>query len=488
MFKRIVYTVFILFVVGNISTRSEELVTIAVLRLDMEAGVSESYAGALTCILRSFLFNTESFRVLERGKMEEILEEQGFQISGCTSVDCAVQAGQLLGVQQMIAGSISKLGELHTVSLRLIEVESGEIVRAEIAQCICSIEDVATTSLIEAAYKIVGKETPENHTQTVVRKNTENETEGDKKFRLAKIIIDEGGNNSRAISLLNEIVDKYGNCSSADDALYILIINEKSLSAAEKKFLQMRAYYPESHYISEIPKWLESKKQDFVESIEFVSIPAGSFKMGSRFKSKDEKPAHKVNIPPFHMMNTEVTQAQWQTVMELNPSNYKSELHPVESISWYDVQEFVKRMNELFPGKGYRLPSEAEWEYACRAGTTTIFHSGNSVSRLQQVAWFEGNSNGTTHPVGQKEPNAWGLYDMHGNVWEWCEDSYHANYKGAPSDGSVWITVPQNDRVTRGGSWLLEPDFCRSAFRLKSDARERYYDIGFRLVYSSSNP
>ncbi|CCI23208.1 Serine/threonine protein kinase (fragment) [Microcystis aeruginosa PCC 9808] len=133
--------------------------------------------------------------------------------------------------------------------------------------------------------------------------------------------------------------------------------------------------------------------------------------------------------------------------------------------------------------KTYRLPTEAEWEYACRAGTTTRFYFGDNANQLGDYAWYGGNSQQTTHPVGQKRPNAWGLYDMSGNVWEWCEDNWHDNYIGAPTDGSAWLTNDNDYQIVRGGSWYDYPSFCRSAFRDDVNRRDGSgLSVGFRVV------
>ena len=145
-----------------------------------------------------------------------------------------------------------------------------------------------------------------------------------------------------------------------------------------------------------------------------------------------------------------------------NPSNFKGEDRPVESVSWKDVQEFVKKLNEKEGTDKYRLPSEAEWEYACRAGTQTRYSFGDDESKLNEYAWYDKNSGSETHPVGQKKPNPWGLYDMHGNVWEWVQDRWHGDYNGAPSDGSAWEDGSGSDRVDRGGSWINYARYCRS--------------------------
>jgi formylglycine-generating enzyme required for sulfatase activity len=230
-------------------------------------------------------------------------------------------------------------------------------------------------------------------------------------------------------------------------------------------------------------------------TLEMVSLPAGEFLMGSPDSdpdaSDDEKPQHQVKVNSFAIGKYPVTQAQYQAVMGTNPSHFKNNSwfknnpqNPVENVSWNDAKAFCQKLSQI-TGKTYRLPTEAEWEYACRAGTTTRFYFGDDANQLGDYAWYKGNSQNTTHPVGQKKPNAWGLYDMSGNVWEWCEDDWHSSYIGAPTDGSAWIkNNNDNDyRILRGGSWYYYPNNCRSAFRL-SNYRRVISDIivGFRVV------
>ncbi len=181
------------------------------------------------------------------------------------------------------------------------------------------------------------------------------------------------------------------------------------------------------------------------------------------------------------MQTAKVTQKQWKAVMGSNPSYFKGDDLPVEKVSWDDAQELIRKLNQREGGDTYRLPTEAEWEYACRAGTTTRFSFGDDESRMGEYAWYVGNSRDRTHPVAQKEPNSWGLYDMHGNVREWCQDRY-GDYplssvidpKG-PSGGS--------GRVYRGGSWRYEPRRrVRSAYRNWYNPDFRYIDLGFRLL------
>ena len=309
------------------------------------------------------------------------------------------------------------------------------------------------------------------------------DTEGDKKFRMAKLLLEE--NRNKALKMMQEVVDNYGDCSAADDALYYLIIESPyNYSSAKERLLKLKVYYPDSPYISQVESYIERESKRPIESFKFVLIPGGSFMMGSNNSYSDEKPIHKVNIQPFYMMSTEVTQAMWKVVIDDNPSRFKGDNLPIENVSWNDCQEFIKKLNQFDPGKGYRLPTEAEWEYACCGGTTTRYYSGDSESDLKSVGWWKGNSDGKTHPVGQKEPNAWGLYDMHGNVWEWCEDWYQYSYNGASSDGSAWLFPSGSARVLRGGGWDSNPDNCRSVLRYRYAPSGRNNNIGFRLVFS----
>ncbi len=228
---------------------------------------------------------------------------------------------------------------------------------------------------------------------------------------------------------------------------------------------------------------------------QMVQIKGGTFMMGSPTSEPErynKETQHQVTLSDFKIGKYEVTQAQWQAVMGSNPSNFKDcDNCPVENVSWEDIQEFLKKLNEKYPPSGgrglYRLPTEAEWEYACRTGTSTPFHTGNNLT-TEQANYngfpYNGNPEGQyrekTTPVGSFSPNAWGLYDMHGNVWEWCSDWYGAYPSGAqtnpqgPATGSL--------RVLRGGSWVDYARFCRSAFRHYNSPSFRGYFYGFRLA------
>jgi len=213
-----------------------------------------------------------------------------------------------------------------------------------------------------------------------------------------------------------------------------------------------------------------------------VLIPGGSFNMGSpdseKDRSGDEGPVHRVTVPAFWMGKHEITQAQWEAVMGSNPSVVKEPNRPVTHVSWDDCQEFIRKLNAKVSDGGFRLPSEAEWEYACRAGSAGRFCSGDSHFGLFHYAWFGSNSVSAPHRVGNKRPNAFGLYDMHGNVWEWCQDWYHPTYSGAPADGTAWETpdAVHAERVLRGGSTISYYWQCRSAFRMSCVPADSTYE------------
>jgi formylglycine-generating enzyme required for sulfatase activity len=224
-------------------------------------------------------------------------------------------------------------------------------------------------------------------------------------------------------------------------------------------------------------------------ALEMVNLPAGEFLIGSPDSDPDvqnhQKPSHQVKVNSFAIGKYPVTQEQYQAVMGTNPSHFKNNpQNPVEQVSWDDARAFCQKLSRI-TGKTYRLPTEAEWEYACRAGTTTTYYFGDDANQLRDYAWYSENSNDTTHPVGQKKPNGWGLYDMSGNVWEWCEDDWHDSYKNAPDDSTAWINNnrSRSRKCLRGGSWGFSPYSCRSPYRDYSDRRDtRLNDIGFRAV------
>ncbi len=228
--------------------------------------------------------------------------------------------------------------------------------------------------------------------------------------------------------------------------------------------------------------------------IKFCWCPPGTFRIGS-----DElEVTHKFNEAPvdvtlskgFWMQQTEVTQQQFSALMGVNPSFHKGDQHPVDSVNWLEAREFCRRLSELPPekktGNNFRLPTEYEWEYACRAGTTTIFSFGSDETGMEDYAWFTKNSLRTTHPVAEKKPNPWGLFDMHGNVSEWCEDFY-GDYPSEP------VTDPRGPesgemRTLRGGGWFYVGENARSCHRDAYAPKTRYIGLGFRIVLTNTPP
>jgi len=221
--------------------------------------------------------------------------------------------------------------------------------------------------------------------------------------------------------------------------------------------------------------------------MELMLIPAGEFMMGSNDGEDNEKPVHKVKISrPFYMGKYVVTQAQFERVMGKNPSQFKGENLPAEMVNYIDAKEFSKKVSSL-TGKSIRLPTEAEWEYACRAGTKTKFNTGDNDAALEQAGWFKDNSENKTHPVGQKKPNAWGLYDMHGNVWQWCEDWFgEDSYTKSPAEDPQGLPKGAN-RILRGGGYCWLNWFCNSAYRRRFAPVDREGGVGFRVVVAPAS-
>jgi formylglycine-generating enzyme required for sulfatase activity len=259
----------------------------------------------------------------------------------------------------------------------------------------------------------------------------------------------------------------------------------------------------------------ERTAQYFIEDLdngielEMVMIPSGSFMMGSpeteEGSGNNERPQHQVTIKAFCLGKYQVTQAQWKAVaafpkvnreLKSDPSNFKGANRPVEQVSWEDAVEFCDRLSK-HTKRQYRLPSEAEWEYACRAGTTTPFYFGQTITT--DLANYDGskvygdgvkgiNREETTEVGSFGVANNFGLYDMHGNVLEWCQDNWHRDYEDVLIDGSAWLSSEgdTNQRLLRGGSWDFNPVVCRSAYRYVSNLDNDYHDFGFRVVCSDA--
>ncbi len=251
---------------------------------------------------------------------------------------------------------------------------------------------------------------------------------------------------------------------------------------------------------------ISPKNLDNNVTLDIVSIPGGTFLMGAPDNEKGssdyERPQHYVTVQPFFMGKYPITQPQWRAVAALpeinrhlnpEPSHFNGHNLPVECVSWSDAVEFCERLSK-FSGRNYRLPSEAEWEYACRAGTTTPFYFGESITT--KIANFNGEFQYADAPKGEYKQkttsvgffpsNPFGLCDIHGNVWEWCADDWHENYSGVPNNGSVWTSNHSNLKALRGGAWDYDPYNCRSAFRFWYLPDLDGINIGFRVVCDSA--
>lgn len=251
-------------------------------------------------------------------------------------------------------------------------------------------------------------------------------------------------------------------------------------------FFVYRSPNPTDYQMEDDPT-LEHKGQNYTETLPgnipmpMVYIPGGSFKIGSDEGSDDEKNGPTVTLDGFYMAATEVTQAQYQAIMGENPSNFKGDNLPVETVTWHDAVEFCEKLSQM-TGRTYRLPTEAEWEYAARGGTKSRGFTYSGGNDPDAVGWYSSNSKSSTHPVGEKQANELGLFDMSGNVWEWCADNWHDSYVDLTSNGQ-WDGVGNTQRrVVRGGSWNYLPNICRAANRNWNLPVNRYDSFGFRVV------
>ena len=214
-------------------------------------------------------------------------------------------------------------------------------------------------------------------------------------------------------------------------------------------------------------------------SFNMIPIEGGTFQMGQSADGDNVTPVHSVTLSSYSIGETEVTQALWKAVMGTNPSNWQGDNLPVEKVSWNDCQTFITKLNQL-TGETFRLPTEAEWEFAAKGGNKSNGYTYSGSNTIGDVAWYDGNSSSKTHPVATKSPNELGIYDMSGNVWEWCQDWYGSYSSSAQTNPTG--PASGSGRVLRGGSWDFNATYCRTAYRYRNTPSSTYYDLGLRLA------
>ena len=264
--------------------------------------------------------------------------------------------------------------------------------------------------------------------------------------------------------------------------LKLLSVAERKIEAAERRRIEEAKRQAEAQ--QRAVKFKELLPSHLKQQM--VAVPGGTFTMGCTEDqggcNDNEKPVHQVRVSSFLLSKYEVTQDLWEAVMGENPSYFEGcGQCPVEQVSWDDIQVFLEKLNAV-TGEQYRLPTEAEWEYAARGGQRSRGYQYAGSDALDTVAWYDENSGDKTHPVGQKAANELGVYDMSGNVWEWVQDCWNRSYRGAPSDGSAWTIGICGQRVLRGGSWDFNPFYLRFAYRIRLGTGFRVDDGGFRVA------
>ncbi len=395
---------------------------IAIFDFDVVGKVDKDISRPLSDSVRHTIVKSGRFKVMDRANMDRILKEQAFQMTGGVQQERAVEAGQFLGVGKIVIGSIGVVGRTYMISLSLVNIESGETERVEEDTCKCELDELIE-SVKRAANKLMA-----------------------------------GG----------------------PAPAYVSVPAPSPVPAPASARVVSAPHAP-------IPVISPSgiTYRDPVTGMDFILIKGGCFPMGDVFEDGDreERPVHEVCLEDFYLGSHEVTQAQWKTIKGKNPSsNKKSDMHPVEDVSWNDTQDFIKELNKK-TNRFFRLPTEAEWEYAARSGGQREKWAGtNNVSELDSYAWHNGNSNRKTNPVGQKRPNALGLYDMTGNVWEWVGDWYDSGYYKESTKSNPGGPGRGSDRVFRGGSYEEKAKELRTTKREKTSNRSSDDTLGFRLA------
>jgi sulfatase modifying factor 1 len=395
---------------------------IAIFDLDIVGKVDHDISRPLSDSVRHEIVRSGRYKVMDRANMDRILKEQAFQMQGGVLKDKAVEAGQFLGVGKIVIGSIGIVGRTYMISISLVNIESGETERVEEDTCKCELDELIE-SVKRAANKLMA-----------------------------------GG------PAVAEAPPAY---TPAPPPARVESIPQAPVPMVAPSGVSFRE--PST-------------------GMEFVLIKGGCFQMGDVFDDGDreERPVHEVCVDDFYLGRTEVTQGQWQAIKSRNPSKHKDgDQFPVEDMSWKDALDYIKELNQK-SGRYFRFPTEAEWEYAAREGGRKEKWSGtNTESEVDAISWNDNNSGGNAHPVAQKRPNAFGLYDMTGNVCEWVADWYdNSYYKEAPRSNPGG-PGRGGDRAYRGGSFKDKPKDARTTKREKKSDRRGDQTLGFRLALSA---
>jgi len=376
----------------------------------------DTHAQELTSILVSEISKLKKYEVYSQDNVRALAGWAAERMKlGCTDTQCLTALGQM-DIAKLIAGSVGKIGNTYSISLNLFDTQKAKAENA-ISE-FCRTEDELIPLVQQTVRRLLGEP-------------GERQKVEDERQRL-------------------------------EDERRRQEVEAKRQEDERKK----REDKEKPAAMAKIP--LKTLTNSI--GMQLVLIPEGTFMMGSPGGEGegDERPRHKVTISrPFYLQTTEVTQGQWRAVMGSNPSRFKGDDRPVENINWEGIQEFIRRLNAKEGTDKYRLPTEAEWEYACRAGSEGKWAFGDDAKQLGEYAWYKGNSGKETHPVGKKRANAWGLYDMHGNVYELCQDRYNQVYYSGSPELDPQGPSSGEERVLRGGSWDEGPNDTRCAYRNK---------------------
>jgi len=495
---------------------------LAVLDLEAKYGIPKDFAEGLSVIVRDKIHSYGDFQVMSQDDIQAVASrEQLKQALGCDdgSGQCLIDFGRQIGTRFMVAGSVSKFGATYTVSLRMLDTQGDNagVVNRVSENCKCSEDDLIGT-VQNVAASLVGKknneaakkaaeeakrlaeekkkiEEAERQRQTAIAEEQRKvEAEKQKLAAESERLKKEKEKTAAAAAAKKAEEDKQKLAAETEQRrkekdlemeaeqkrLAELLQKEDiaiKMKAAEKKEPKETAVV--SQRISSSPAGKIFK--DPTTSMEFVLIPAGCFQMGDTLGDGNpaEKPVHEVCVDEFYIGKFEVTQEEYQKIMKVNPAaSKKGDRYPVESVSWITAQDFINALRTK-SGKNYRLPTEAEWEYAAKAGGNLKYAGSNDVNA---VAWYIDNSNGSTQPVGQKQPNAFGLYDMSGNVWEWCGDWFSAGYYKTSPRNKPDGPLAGSGRVNRGGSWDGNARKIRTTNRDAYAPDRGFNNIGFRIL------